>query len=80
MDTKSTRAKRHLTADDCEVLISAFASQHRREKPDFIGQGIVEILRTPRLRSALAALAQEKAACEALAEELEARFVAAGLM
>lgn len=79
MDTKSKRAQRYLTTDDCDVLISALGFTEGQRQQDFFGWCIVEILRTPRLREALAALAEEEAACEVLAEGLEARFLSAGL-
>ncbi len=78
MDTKSKRAQRYLTTDDCDVLISAFGFTESQNQPVFLGWSIVEILRTPRLREALAALALDEGACEALAEGLEAKFLSAG--
>lgn len=79
MNTKSKRVQRYLTTDDCDVMISAFGFTNIHHQPDSLGWSIVEILRTPRLREALAALTLDEGACEALADGLEAKFLSAGL-
>ncbi len=78
MDTKSTRESRSLTVEHCQVLISNFMSEHDRDEPDFHRRAIVKILHSPKSRKALAALAEDRRACRALAAWLEATLVFPG--